>query len=60
MLIESFETPIGRSSDNQRERQEYSGKMKMQTLKSQIITDQDGEIMDILAGVRGPASEMEI
>ncbi len=60
LLIDSFETPIGRSSDNQRERQEYSGKKKMQTLKSQIITDQDGEIMDILAGFRGPASDIEI
>lgn len=60
LLIDSFETPIGRSSDNQRQRKEYSGKKKLHTLKSQLITDQDGEILDILAGFRGPESDIEI
>lgn len=60
LLIDSFETPIGRSSNNQKQRKEYSGKKKMHTLKSQLITDQEGEILDILAGVRGPESDIEI
>jgi len=60
LLIDSFETPIGRSSDHQKQRQEYSGKKKMHTLKSQLITDQDGEILDIFAGFRGPQSDIEI
>ena len=60
LIIDSFETPIGRSSNQQKQRKEYSGKKKMHTLKSQLITDQNGEIMDILAGFRGPESDIEI
>lgn len=60
LIIDSFETPIGRSSNYQQQKQEYSGKKKMHTLKSQLITDQAGEIMDILAGFRGPTADIEI
>lgn len=60
LIVDSFETPIGRSSNQAKQREEYSGKKKMHTLKSQLITDQNGEIMDILAGFRGPAADIEI
>jgi len=60
LLIDSFETPIGRASEQNKQRQEYSGKKKMHTLKSQLITDQQGEIMDISAGFPGPVSDIKI
>ena len=54
LLIDSFETPIGRASVNEKQKKKYSGKKKMHTLKSQLITDQDGEIIQIEAGFDGP------
>ncbi len=60
LLIDSFETPIGRASINEKQQKKYSGKKKMHTLKSQLITDQDGEIIQIDAGFDGPKSDIEI
>ena len=60
LIIDSFETPIKRSSINEKQRKKYSGKKKMHTLKSQLITDQDGEIIQIDAGFDGPKSDIEI
>jgi len=60
LIIDSFETPIKRSSINEKQRQKYSGKKKMHTLKSQLITDQAGEIIQINAGFDGPKSDIEI
>ena len=60
LLVDSFETPIKRSSSNEKQRKKYSGKKKMHTLKSQLITDQDGEIIQIDAGFDGPKSDIEI
>jgi hypothetical protein len=60
LLIDSFETPIGRASINEKQKKKYSGKKKMHTLKSQLITDQDGEIIQIDAGFDGPKSDIEI
>jgi hypothetical protein len=45
LLIDSFETPIGRASVNEKQKKKYSGKKKMHTLKSQLITDTGGEII---------------
>ena len=50
LIIDSFETPIKRSSIFDKQRKKYSGKKKMHTLKSQLITDQAGEIIQINAG----------
>jgi len=60
LIIDSFETPIKRSSINEKQRKKYSGKKKMHTLKSQLITDQAGEIIQINAGFDGPKSDIEI
>jgi len=60
LLIDSFETPIGRASINAKQKKKYSGKKKMHTLKSQLITDQDGEIIQIDAGFDKPKSDIEI
>ncbi len=60
LLIDSFETPIGRASINEKQRKKYSGKKKTHTLKSQLITDQNGEIIQIDAGFDGPKSDIEV
>jgi hypothetical protein len=60
LLIDSFETPIKRASINEKQRKKYSGKKKMHTLKSQLITDQAGEIIQINAGFDGPKADIEI
>ena len=60
LLIDSFETPIGRASINEKQRKKYSAKKKTHTLKSQLITDQNGEIIQIDAGFDGPKSDIEI
>jgi hypothetical protein len=49
-----------RASINEKQRKKYSGKKKMHTLKSQLITDQNGEIIQIDAGFDGPKSDIEI
>lgn len=60
LIIDSFETPIKRSSINEKQKKKYSGKKKMHTLKSQLITDEKGEIIQINAGFDGPKSDIEI
>ncbi len=60
LLIDSFETPTKRSSVNEKQKKKYSGKKKMHTLKSQLLTDQKGEIIQIDAGFDGPKSDIEI
>jgi len=60
LIIDSFETPIKRSSISEKQKKKYSGKKKMHTLKSQLITDQNGEIIQIDAGFDGPKSDIEI
>src|ERR1700712_1497100 len=42
VIVDSFETPIPRPSDNDRQKRVYSGKKKRHTLKTQIVTDQKG------------------
>lgn len=60
LLIDSFETSIKRSSINEKQKKKYSGKKKMHTLKSQLITDESGEIIQIDAGFDGPKADIEI
>lgn len=60
IIVDSFETPIPRPSLNERQRRVYSGKKKRHTLKTQIITDQKGTILDINSGHRGPKSDVKI
>lgn len=60
ILIDSFETPVCRPSDNEAQRRVYSGKKKRHTLKSQIVTDASGEIQEIEAGHRGPTADKKL
>jgi hypothetical protein len=60
VIIDSFETPVPRPSDCDAQRRVYSGKKKRHTLKSQVVTDGDGEILEVSAGHRGPESDKGI
>jgi hypothetical protein len=60
IIVDSFETPIPRPSENDRQKRVYSGKKKRHTLKTQIITDQKGKILDVNSGHRGPKSDIKI
>jgi hypothetical protein len=60
VLIDSFETPIARPSLDDRQRRAYSGKKKQHTQKTQVTTDETGEILEIDAGHRGPKADITI
>lgn len=60
LLIDSFETPVARPSMNERQKRLYSGKKKRHTLKTQIITDHKGTILDVKAGHRGPTADVKL
>lgn len=59
-LIDSFETPIARPSDNDLQRATYSGKKKCHTRKTQVLTDPTGEILDIDPGHKGPKADITL
>lgn len=57
VLIDTFETPIPRPSRDAAQRRVYSGKKKRHTLKTQIVTDGQGEIAEVSGGHRGPTAD---
>jgi hypothetical protein len=60
VIVDSFETPIPRPSDPDKQKRLYSGKKKRHTLKTQVLTNTQGEILDIDAGHRGPKSDQTL
>lgn len=60
VLIDSFETSVPRPSREPQQKRLYSGKKKRHTLKTQVVTDARGELLDLSAGHRGPASDKTI
>ena len=60
VLIDSFETAVPRPSTEPQQRRCYSGKKKRPTLKTQVVTDAAGELLEIDAGHRGPASDKRL
>lgn len=60
VLIDSFESPVRRPSLPQRQKRVYSGKKKRHTLKSQVVTDAQGEILDLDPGHRGPLADKRL
>jgi hypothetical protein len=60
LIVDSFETPVRRPSVNERQKRIYSGKKKRHTLKTQVITDQDGEVLSIAPGHRGPQADLKL
>jgi hypothetical protein len=57
LLIDSFETSVPRPSLPEKHKRLYSGKKKRHTLKTQVVTDPDGEIACIDPGHRGPTND---
>jgi hypothetical protein len=60
LLIDSFETAIPRPSLNERQKRVYSGKKKRHTLKTQVVTDATGEVLDVDGGHRGPVADKKL
>src|SRR2546422_8138397 len=60
VIIDSFESPVRRPSLQERQKRVYSGKKKRHTLKTQLATDQDGEILTLEAGHRGPRADLKL
>ena len=60
ILIDSFETAVPRPSLNDRQKRVYSGKKKRHTLKTQVVTDATGEVLDVDGGHRGPMADKKL
>jgi hypothetical protein len=60
VLIDSFETPVPRPSEAGAQKRRYSGKKKRHTLKSQVVTDVNGEILTLNPGHPGPRSDKKL
>jgi hypothetical protein len=60
VLIDSFETPVPRPSEPGAQKRRYSGKKKRHTLKTQVVTDPQGEILTVDAGHPGPTADKRL
>jgi len=60
IIIDSFETPIPRPSEKDKQKKYYSGKKKEHTIKTQVVTDSEGEIQAIDPGHRGPMADKRL
>ncbi len=60
VLIDTFEQRVQRHRDRKTADEHYSGKKKQNTLKSQIVVNEEtGEICDIAESVPGPQSDIK-
>ncbi|MCT7986155.1 transposase [Laspinema sp. A4] len=61
LTVDSTEQPIERPTDNEEQKEYFSGKKKNHTLKNQLIVLPKGEdIVDIKIGEKGPVSDIKI
>jgi hypothetical protein len=60
VIVDSFETPIPRPSIEPKQRAFYSGKKKDHTIKTEIITNLEGDILEVDPGYRGPKSDKKL
>ena len=60
IIIDSFESPVRRPSLPEQQKRLYSGQKKRHTRKTQLATDQDGEILTLEAGHRGPQADLKL
>ncbi len=60
VIIDSFESPVRRPSLPERQQRVYSGKKKRHPLKTPLATDQDGAILTVEAGHRGPQADLKL
>jgi hypothetical protein len=60
VIVDSFETPVPRPSVEPKQRHLYSGKKKDHTLKTEVIINMEGDILDVDPGYRGPKSDKKL
>lgn len=61
LTVDSTEQPIERPTDNQEQKEYFSGKKKNHTFKNQLIVLPKGQdIVDIKIGEKGPVSDIKI
>lgn len=60
VLIDTFETPIPRPTGAARQRRVYAGKKKRHTLKTQVVSDAQGEVLALDAGHPGPTADKRL
>lgn len=61
LVVDSWEQPRLRPGKNSIQKRYYSGKKRQHTFKSQLMTPNDRhEIIDLIASVRGPASDIRL
>ncbi|MEG4805864.1 transposase family protein [Microcoleus sp. ARI1-B5] len=61
MIVDSYEQPIQRPTDNEEQKKNYSGKQKRHTKKNQVIVMPNGkEIVDVVVGETGATADIKI
>lgn len=61
LIVDSTEQPIERPTDNQEQKEHFSGKKKKHTFKNQLIVLPKGQdIVDVKIGEKGPVSDINI
>ncbi|HEY9818428.1 MAG TPA: transposase family protein, partial [Candidatus Obscuribacterales bacterium] len=61
LLVDTWEQPIPRPSDEQQQEAHYSGKQKQHTRKNQVITLPNGvDLVDVVLGEKGPCSDSKL
>lgn len=61
LLVDTWEQPIPRPSDNEDQEAYYSGKQKQHTRKNQAITLPKGtDLVDVVIGEKGPCSDSKL
>jgi hypothetical protein len=60
VLLDSFETPVPRPSEKEKQKRLYWGKKKRHPLKTQVVTDKEGELLEIDPGHRGPLADKRL
>jgi hypothetical protein len=60
IIVDSFETPVTRPSLNDKQKRTFSGKKGMHTIKSQLLSDGKGNVLDVDTGHRGPKADIKL
>ena len=61
LIVDSYEQPIQRPTDNEEQKKNYSGKQKRHTKKNQVIVMPSGkEIVDVVVGETGATADINI
>lgn len=60
IIVDSFETPVTRPSLNDKQKRTFSGKQGRHTIKTQLLSDGKGNVLDVDAGHRGPKADIKL